>query len=63
MKLEDYRPTMTEDVLHSWAEEAQGKLEAMERVITTLTSSLETTYSGSPEGRAYLEMARDVRDS
>jgi hypothetical protein len=63
MKLESYRPTMAEDVLHSWAEEAQNKLEALEALITELTGCLEGTYSGSPEGRAYLKMARAVRDS
>ncbi len=52
--LENYRPTMTEDVLHSWAEDAQAKILMQHTILYELRKTLEKSYSTSPEGRAYL---------
>ncbi len=58
--LEKYRPTMTDDIVHSWASEAQSRLDALEEVVSELTKELEATYSLSPEGREYLKKMNEA---
>ena len=53
--LERYRRTMNVDVLHSWAKNAQRKLDNQEAVLKELRKALELAYSMSPEGKSYLE--------
>ena len=55
MSLEKYRPTMTEDVLHSWASEAQAKITELMIVVNQMRDSVADKYQASPEGRDYLE--------
>lgn len=61
--LERYRTTMSENVARSWAEDAQIKLDLISEIMTELTDCLEASYSGSPEGRKYLEDARAALSS
>ena len=54
MKLEKYRPTMSSEVLRSWAEDAQVKIDALTEVVEELSKALKEKYGASPEGRKYL---------
>jgi hypothetical protein len=56
--LEKYRESMTEDVLHSWAKDAQVMYCAAE-----LADCLDKAYSASPEGREYMKKLRAAIDA
>ena len=56
--LEKYRQTMNDDILHSWAKDAQKKLDLVSSALSTLLDTLEPTYKQSQEGRDFLENAR-----
>jgi hypothetical protein len=58
--LEKYRKTMTEDIVHAWAEDAQTKIDRLTLVVQELTETLGETYALSPEGRAQLQKMRDA---
>lgn len=60
MALEKYRKTMTEDVLHSWAGDAQNKIDSLSTVLSELKDTLEPAYKASPEGRQYLKKIEDA---
>lgn len=51
MKLEKYRPTMTVDVLHSWAADAQDTIARQSATIKALTEAMEEIRNlhGIPE--------------
>ena len=52
--LEKYRPSMDSDVLHSWAKDAQEKLDQQAKVIEELRTHLALAYPNSYESIAYL---------
>ena len=54
MSLEKYRPTMTEDVLHSWASDAQNKITELMIVMNEMRDAVADNYQVSPEGRDQL---------
>lgn len=56
--LEKYRRSMNDDVLHSWAKDAQKKLDLVSVALSTLLDTVEPTYKRSEEGRDFLENAR-----
>jgi hypothetical protein len=59
-KLENFRT----DRPSEWMmDEYMRDAAAMENIITELCNCLEPTYSGSPEGNAYLKMARKTLDT
>jgi hypothetical protein len=41
MKIEDYRVTMSNDVLHSWAKDAQNELDQLRKKLEVATEALE----------------------
>lgn len=53
--LERYRVTMGKEIVYSWAEDAQNKIDALSEQLTRLRLTLESTYAASPEGRKALE--------
>lgn len=55
MKLENYRPSMNEDVLKIWAKDAQVKVKTLFALVAELKATLQAAYEASPEGRAYLD--------
>lgn len=55
MKLENYRPSMNEDVLKIWAKDAQVKVKTLFALVAELKTTLQAAYEASPEGRAYLD--------
>lgn len=61
--LEKYRPTMTDDVAHSWAQDAQIKIDKLTVVLEELNTCISPVYSMSPEGREYLEKVRNALDT
>gem|GEM_PF-5941290 len=60
MSLEKYRETMAEDVLHSWASDAQNKITELTVVVSELRDAFCSAYSASPEGRDYLSKIDEV---
>ena len=61
--LEKYRPSMTEDVLHSWAKDADTKIRELKYCAAELADCLDKTYSASPEGREYMAKLRKAIDT
>lgn len=55
--IERYRPSMNEEVLHSWARDAQEIIDHRDKLyflLQELAPSLSINYSLSPEGRSYI---------
>lgn len=59
-QLENYRVTMTLDVLHSWSVDAQAKINSLSTVIQELIQASTDSFSSSPEGRAYLLKSQKI---
>jgi hypothetical protein len=62
-KLENYRTTMTLDVLHSWGADAQAKINSLSTVIQELLHASTPSFSSSPEGRSYLLKSQKILDT
>ena len=52
--LEKYRPSMTEDVLHSWAEDAQKKIDNLSLFVEGVISATVPIIAETPEGRDHI---------
>lgn len=58
--LEKYRKTMSGDILHSWAEDAQNKIDLLTKLLLEIHNQVEETYGWSEEGRSYLKKINDT---
>jgi tetrahydromethanopterin S-methyltransferase subunit B len=62
MTLEKYRETMNEEVLHSWAKDAQEKIDELTTIMIELHNALSPTYNTISEGNTYLaKMEQAIR--
>lgn len=58
--LEKYRNTMTDQVVHSWALDAQYKLDSLSYTLGILSRCLGETYRMPPEGQYQLDQINRV---
>lgn len=58
--LEKYRPSMTDEDLRSWAEDAQNKIDKLTNILDELNFTLGASYSTSVEGIAFLVKISDA---
>lgn len=58
MVLEKYRKSMSNEVLHSWAHDAQKKIELLSELLEESIANREETLNLSQEGRDYLVKIR-----
>ena len=61
--LEKYRPSMTEDVLHSWAKEAQMKLDLLCFFVEGVIATTVPLIAETPEGKVHITKMRRLVDS
>ncbi len=52
--LKNYKPSMRNNELHSWASDAQKKINALTKICKENYHASEETFSMSPEGKDYL---------